>query len=243
MSESENPTESFGELERVLGYVFRNGELLTSALTHRSFVNERSAPTLGDNERLEFLGDAVLGLSVAHLLMQVYPERSEGELSKMRSALVSETVLVARARDLDLGVWLFLGRGEESTGGRKKPSLLADAMEALVGAIYLDGGFEAAHAFVGRIYDQALHQADASEYRDHKTLFHERAAQAKRAVRYELLKQAGPQHNRSFTVSLIVDDVAVAEGQGRSKKEAEQAAAKRALQLWVEQEESNKKPA
>jgi len=214
------------ELEQRLGYRFQSRGQVETALTHKSFANEHS-PQLPHNERMEFLGDAVVSLVVGHLLMASNPEWSEGELSKARSALVSATGLAELAQSLELGQALRLGRGEERTGGRDKPSIMADSFEALTAAIYLDGGYEVTFEVLRRLFDPLLNDAlRGIRQRDPKTHLQERIqAVYKRAPSYDLVDTYGPEHDLRFTVELIVEDTPLATGVGRTKKEAEQRAA------------------
>ncbi len=210
-----------------IGHSFGDESLLEAALTHRSFRNERPKLAPSDNERLEFLGDAVLGAAVAVLLFEAYPDAQEGELTRKRADLVCESTLAAIARDLDVGTALRLGRGEDKSGGREKPRLLASAFEAIVGAVYVDGGREAAHALVTRMFHERLTGATAR--RDHKSRLQEIVqARGESAPRYTLVRAEGPDHERRFFVSVSAGGTS-AEGEGRSKNEAEQAAACLAL--------------
>jgi ribonuclease III len=223
-------------LEAKLGYRFRDGRLLEAALTHRSFLNEQQPPGREHNERLEFLGDAVLGLTVGHLLMEQSPVRSEGELSKKRAAVVNEEGLARVAVQIGLGDWLFLGRGEEQTGGRHKPSLLADACEAVMAAIYLDGGYAEALRVARLLFDPRLREAQEGPGADYKTRLQERAQAALHcAPRYAVTSETGPDHDKIFEVAITLSGREYARGTGRSKKEAEQRAAAVALQI-VERE-------
>ncbi len=216
-------------LEEKLGYRFAERARLEEALTHKSFLNENPDCGRAHNERLEFLGDAVLDLAVGHLLMEREPSRAEGELSRRRATVVSEPSLAEVARNIDLGQWLFLGRGEEQSGGRQKPSVLADALEAVLGATYLDGGFPAAHAVVARLFAVRLDSAGRAAAEDWKTRLQEEAVRRRLSVRYQLVATTGPDHDKRFEVALQLGDVERARGQGRSKKEAEQRAAELAL--------------
>lgn len=211
-----------------LAYVFKDVRLLHRALTHRSYVNECAEPAVADNERLEFLGDAVLDLVVSNELMQRLPQAREGELSRVRASMVSEPALAELARTLGLGPALRLGRGEELSGGRDKPSLLADGFEALVAAMYLDGGMEVATQFVlSRVKMPTPEEIRSS---DSKTaLQHRVQAEFKVAPRYRLARSEGPDHAKVFYVEITVSDRVMAQGAGSSKKEAEQAAAAAAL--------------
>ncbi|MBI1920232.1 MAG: ribonuclease III [Geobacter sp.] len=224
------------DLQQRIGYRFGDTGLLREALTHRSYLNETGDLSLKDYNRLEFLGDAVIDLQVTLRLLERFPTSREGDLSRMRAALVDEEALAALARDLDLGDHLLLGKGEERSGGREKRSILADAYEALVGATFLDGGMEAAAKLIDAqmsplIDDPALPQKGT----DFKTLFQE-SAQSRWGVtpRYALKETSGPDHLRTFCVQAFVEDRLLAEGCGRSRKEAEQAAARAALEQLKE---------
>ena len=225
-----DPSRSYAPLEERLGYRFRDGALCETALTHTSWVNETSDSARSDNERLEFLGDAVLALVVSDLLMRRLPGRAEGELTRMRAALVSESGLSRAAAEIDLGAWIFLGRGEERTGGRMRPSILADALEALMGAVYLDGGLSAAAAVAERLFDGALADVERYVRLDHKSRLQERAqALLQVAPVYSVVAAEGPDHDKRFHVALTLGGREVARAIGRSKKEAEQSAAAEAL--------------
>lgn len=218
-------------IEERTGYRFCNEQLLESALTHSSFLNESAESSLSDNERLEFFGDSVLSLFISHRLLKEFPGKSEGELSKMRAALVDESALSRSATALGIGGVIRLGRGEERSGGRTKKAILADAFEALIGALYLDGGADAAIPVIDRHY--ALLSSGGGiilEGRDSKSEFQE-AAQASLGVlpRYEDVGAAGPDHARIFTVTVFLGDELMGEGSGRSKKVAEQEAARKGL--------------
>lgn len=216
----------FERLERLLGYSFARQVLLEQALTHRSYANENRAEAALDNEKLEFLGDAVLDLVVGHLLMDEYPSMSEGELSVTRAQVVSEAGLSELAAELGLGDFLRLGRGEERTGGRHKPSLLADAFEALVAAVYLDGGFDEARSLVKRLLDRRLRGIDSTGFYDFKTRLQESAqAKLKATPEYRVVGEAGPDHDKTFEVAVLIKDREWARAAGKSKKDAEQRAA------------------
>jgi ribonuclease III len=223
---AENP---YARLEQRLGYAFRDRARLESALTHKSFVNENPTWPRADNERLEFLGDAVLGLTVAHLLMEAVPERAEGELSRLRAAIVSEQGLADVAAELDLGAWLFLGRGEEQSGGRRKPSVMADACEALIAAIYLDGGYPAAFESVRVLFGDRVRRVPEAGAGDFKTKLQERAARRRMQVRYTVVDERGPDHDKTFEIAASLGDREYARASGKTKKEAEQRAAAEAL--------------
>lgn len=220
------------ELEAILGHSFRNRRLLEEALTHRSLLNEVLEQGRRDNERLEFLGDAVLGLLIAEWVMQAYPEELEGELTRLRSALVKEKKLAEVANGLNLGKFLYLGKGEEQMKGRQKRSILADALEAIVGAVYLDGGLEKACDFVRRTFGTLLEEArtDQRLLTDAKTRLQElMLALFRRSPVYEVAEEQGPDHAKTFVIHLRLNDRTLACGKGKSKKEAEQDAAERFL--------------
>jgi len=222
-------------LEGQLGHTFRDRHFLVNAVTHKSYVNERSAsalggPALSSNERLEFLGDAVLGLLVTHLLMEACPGSSEGYLSLLRSQIVSEESLSELARAIDLGQWLLLSRGEEQSGGRQKPSLLADAYEALFGALYLDSGFAVCLIVARRLLTGAVERAQGRGAPDQKSALQELLQSQKRTrPRYEVVSTSGPDHDKIFEVAVFLEDRHLAQASGRSKRAAEQAAAALAL--------------
>lgn len=212
-------------LEEVVGYRFKDPLLLKQAMTHKSFASERGTGVC--NERLEFLGDSVLAAVVAHQLFEEYPDESEGSLSKKKSFLVSRPSLTVWAEELGLGDHLYLGVGEETTGGRTRRSLLANALEALIGAMYLDGGYDAAAAFV-RAWCARRH-GDLLET-DHKSRLQE-ILQKKHKMPpiYELSSSTGPEHDKTFSVTVRIGARILGKGAGKSKKEAEQASARDAL--------------
>ncbi len=219
------------DLENAISYRFKDRSLLNEALTHPSFVNESGGKVTNDNQRLEFLGDAVIGLLLSQEIFLRYPQSREGELTRIRSSLVDEASLALLAGMIDLGSYLLLGRGEEKTGGRDKPSLLADAYEALMAAVYLDGGLEAVAVLIRTHFSVLLErpgpQASASDY---KTQFQELAhLLTSLAPRYLLQGLSGPDHQRIFSVVVFVGDDLMGHGSGRSKKEAEQAAAREGI--------------
>ncbi|MFT3916038.1 MAG: ribonuclease III [Anaeromyxobacteraceae bacterium] len=219
-------------LEARLGLTFSDRTRALAALTHKSYVNEhRDEEGLCDNERLEFLGDAVIDLAVSHRLMEKFPGAREGELSKMRAAVVDEQGLAEMARALDLGALLRLGRGEELTGGRRKASLLADALEAVVAAIYLEAGLRPVLGLIERFLGEAFARASAGTLdRDWKTQLQELAQSRLRATpRYRVVAEHGPDHSKVFEVETDLRGELVGRGTGRSKKDAEQAAARFAL--------------
>lgn len=219
-----------------LGYRFSAPELLQQALTHRSFHNECPGGGEPHNERLEFLGDAVLELCVSSRLMERLPDAREGELTKLRAMVVSEASLAGCAAECGIGDHLRLGRGEDQSGGRQKSSILSDAFEAVLGAVYLDGGFGAANATVERLLGPLLEAAvEGGLDGDHKTRLQELAQRVHHQMpRYAVVEEQGPDHAKVFTVSVCLGEREVARGEGPSKKVAEQAAARRALDLLGE---------
>jgi ribonuclease-3 len=215
----------YSELEAVLGYQFLDRERLAQALRHASWCNEQ-AELVEDNERFEFLGDAVLDLVVGHRLMTRFPTLREGELSVTRAQVVSEAGLSEVAGALQLGQWLLLGKGEEKSGGRQKPSILADAFEAILAAVYLDGGFAAAEAMVGRLLAQRIENVELKNFYDFKTRLQETSqARLKTTPTYRVISELGPDHDKRFVVAVSIGDDEWARAVGRSKKEAEQMAA------------------
>jgi ribonuclease-3 len=220
-------------LQRVVAYRFRDRGLLEQAMTHTSWAHESGARAVADNETLEFLGDACLGFVIADLLCRECPDYDEGQKSKLKAALVSTTTLARQAERLGLGDCLRLGKGEDKTGGRRKPALLADAYEALLAAIYLDGGFEQVRSFIARdfadLVERASHETHIS--RDYKSALQERLqAQGEPLPDYRLVATAGPDHHKEFLVELAIRGAAISEGRGPSKKDAEQDAARLALE-------------
>ena len=218
------------KLEASLGHSFQDKALLTEALTHRSFANECQVENLPDNERLEFLGDAVLDLVTSEYLMATLPEAPEGQLTRIRAEVVSMPGLARIAGSLDIGSAMLLGKGEERSGGREKSSLLADAVEALIGAVFTDGGFDAARAVVLPLFVPMLEEASNVEGQDFKSRLQEMLQASQRALPlYKVADASGPDHERIFLVEVILDDTVISSGQGRTKKSAEQAAAELAL--------------
>ena len=222
------------ELEKKLRYAFRDASLLEQALCHSSYANERRSKHLQSNERLEFLGDSILGLVTAEFLYRRHPDWPEGELTRSRAALVCERSLYNIALDLNLGEHLHLGRGEETGGGRNRPSILADAVEAVIAAVYLDGGMDEASALIRRCLLDAVAEEERPEKRnrDYKTILQELIQRnPEQVMSYALLDEQGPDHAKVFTMEVRVNGERLGEGTGRSKKEAEQAAAKAALEI------------
>jgi len=220
--------------EQTIGHVFRDPALLDQALTHKSYVNEAKHKHLKHNERLEFLGDAVLTLVMSEHLAGLFPESTEGDLSKLKARLVSEVSLATASRRLDLGALLQLGRGEELTQGREKPSILANTLEAVVAAIYLDAGLEAARKFVLRIFSSEFQDVQevggSAALHDYKTRLQEWCQKEYDTLpHYVIVRETGPDHQKMFEVQLTVRGDVLGVGMGRTKKEAEQMAAKQAL--------------
>ncbi len=221
------------ELEDVIGYHFKDKGNLQLALTHSSYANERRAEGLTSNERLEFLGDSVLNIITSDYIYKKHPELPEGELTKTRAAIVCESSLMKCADKISLGEYLYLGRGEENTGGRKRTSILSDAFEALIGAIYLDGGIENAGSFILRSMEEIYRNINNKEvFKDYKTHFQEMIQkQSDQHITYKILDEKGPDHDKIFVAQLLVGNKSYGTGEGRTKKEAEQNAAKAALEL------------
>ena len=223
-------------LQQGLGYTFEEQQLLKTALTHSSYSRERGNGC-ACNERLEFLGDAFFDAIIGEELFRVFPEREEGFLSRIRATIVCEKSLAQTARNLGLGDYLLLGHGEEKTGGRRRESILADAMEAIIGAVYLDGGFESVRAVVLDLFRAVIEDARREKYiiHDYKTHLQEQLqARGITDIRYEMTGQTGPDHDKTFTVCLYVNGSPAAEGTGKSKKQAEQKAAQQALERGLE---------
>ena len=230
-----NQLKGWEKLEEVCGYRFRDSSLMRQALCHSSFVNEHKRIYHHDNERLEFLGDAVLELATSRFLFDRYPGMPEGDMTKLRASLVCEPTLAMCAREFDLPRYLLLGRGEEMTGGRKRDSIVSDALEALIGAIYLDGGFESADAFIRRFVLNDI---------EHKRLFYDSKTILQEVVQrdfrdcetvYELIREEGPDHAKRFVVDVQLNGRCLGNGSGSTKKAAEQEAAYHAL-IALEQE-------
>lgn len=218
--------------ESLLGHTFQNPSYLKEAISHSSYANENRLPC---NERLEFLGDAVLGMTVSEYLFSRKPAISEGEMSRIRSQSVCETALSFHARKMGIGPYLLLGKGEAASGGSDRASVLADAMEAIIAALYLDGGREKATRFILSFLTETIEEAiDAGAVRDYKTALQEKH-QGKNAqpLSYKVIRESGPDHAKEFTVSVFLGKESLGTGTGRTKKAAEQAAAKKALEGTV----------
>lgn len=222
------------DIQQRIAYQFSNAELLEIALTHKSYANENKVTY--HNERMEFLGDAVLNLVVSEYLMKTCPDSTEGDLSRLRAAVVSEPALAAIAREIGLGSYILLGRGEEQTGGRDKGSLLANCLEALIASIYLDTGKEPADAFVIRFFENIIKKTCTSRGTlDHKTGLQELCQERlKQLPEYKVVSESGPDHQKQFEVEVWIKGQVSGRGIGRSKKEAEQRAAKEAIARLTE---------
>ena len=223
------------ELEKIIGYKFRDRKNLVLALTHSSYANDLKLGKLAHNERLEFLGDAVLELSSSEALFEMYPEKKEGELTRLRASIVCEPTLAACARDISLDKYLMLGRGEEQTGGRNRDSVVSDAFEALIGAIYIDGGFASAKDFVSKFVMNDVENKHL--FYDSKTILQEMLQKVfKERVEYVLVEETGPDHNKQFTVDAVFDGKVIGSGTGKTKRKAEQQAAYEAIKKIKEQD-------
>ncbi len=219
--------EKIKELEEKIGYEFKKKELIWQALTHSSFSNEQKINKYKNYERLEFLGDAVLELLSSQFFFETYPDMPEGEMTKLRSSMVCELALAYCARDISLGNYLLLGKGEEITGGRTRDSIISDVMEAVIGALYLDGGLSEADAFVKKYILSDLESKQL--FYDSKTILQEEVQRDGQSLTYELVSETGPDHDKVFMVEARIDGQTVGKGQGRNKKSAQQQAAYQAL--------------
>lgn len=223
------------EFEEQIGYQFSNGRLLAQALTHSSYANERHMGKQADNERLEFLGDAVLEIVSSEFLFHKYPKYPEGELTRLRASMVCEPTLAFCTRELNLGRYLLLGKGEDMTGGRERKSILSDALEAVIGAIYLDGGFASAKEFIYRFILNDIEHKQL--FFDSKTILQE-VVQGKNGeeLNYRLVSEEGPDHDKKFVIEARIGEIPYGCGTGRTKKSAEQEAAYHTLLKLKEQE-------
>lgn len=221
-------SRDLNELEEKIDYQFQNGKLLRQAMIHSSFANEHRLDKSSCNERLEFLGDAVLEIVSSDFLFHKYSEKPEGELTKIRASIVCEPTLAYCASDIDLGSYLLLGKGEEATGGRGRNSVVSDALEALIGAIYLDGGFANAKEF---IHNFILNDIEHKQlFYDSKTILQEMVqASSTERLEYEILREEGPDHNKTFEVRAMLGDEEIGRGSGKTKKAAEAVAAYRGI--------------
>lgn len=218
------------KFQEVIGYHFHDEKLLRQALTHSSFANEKHLKKHSDNERLEFLGDAVLEIISSEFLYKEYPDKPEGELTKLRASIVCEPTLALCTKDIALGEYLLLGKGEDQTGGRGRKSILSDALEAVIGAIYLDGGFANAKEFIHKYILTDIEHKQL--FYDSKTILQEIVQEnGTQPVEYILTKEEGPDHNKNFTVEARVNGKVMGQGSGHTKKAAEQAAAYQAIRV------------
>lgn len=217
------------EFEKIIGYKFKNEKLLYTALTHSSFANEHKKTSVQHNERTEFLGDAVLELISSDILFHKYPQMPEGDLTKLRASLVCEPTLALDAKEINLGKYLFLGKGEEATGGRNRDSVTSDALEAVIGAIYLDGGLDKAYEFVQKFVLNDIEKKKL--FSDSKTHLQEMviAADKGNVLTYEIVGESGPEHNKKYEANVLLGNQVIGNGSGRTKKAAEQQAAYNAL--------------
>lgn len=215
------------EFEEKIGYTFADPDLLVTALTHSSYSNEKRLKKYQCNERLEFLGDAVLELVSSEYIFQNNLTKPEGILTRIRASYVCEPTLALCAREIDLGYYILLGKGEDASGGRERDSILSDALEATIGAIYLDGGFEQAREYINRFILQDIEQKKL--FYDSKTILQEMVQGKHRSLHYELLSESGPDHDKSFTVAVLIDGKQMASATDRTKKKAEQSAAYQAI--------------
>lgn len=237
MKNNKNWAKMLEPLQENLNYRFKNVNLLRTALTHSSYANENKMKITDNNERLEFLGDTIINLIVSQYLYKKYPNYPEGELTKIRAKVVCESSLAFAARKIDLGKYMLLGKGEDATGGRERDSILADASEALVGAIYIDSDFETTNKLLLENFEADLVYAVAKGalFIDYKTDLQENLQKITRAkIEYKVVKEEGPDHNKIFHIAVLVDNKTVGTGTGRNKKEAEQMAAKDALLILGE---------
>lgn len=230
-----NKHEILEKMQEVLNYSYVNSKLLEEALTHSSYANEHRNHQVKDNERLEFLGDAILDLIISEYLFKKFPDMPEGDLSKMRASIVCEGSLAKMAKKMTLGQFILLGKGEELTGGRERASILADAFEAVTGSLFLDGGFEQARGFIHTTLVNEVEQSESIEalYTDYKTLLQECIQKVSMSpIYYEVVGEEGPDHDKHFQVEVFHDNQSLGRGIGKSKKEAEQDAARKALNLY-----------
>ena len=225
------PAPDWKGLEKNIGYTFHDIGLLKNALTHSSYANE-SKKSSGSNERLEFLGDSVLGYVVADYLFRNCPHLPQGDLTKTRAALVCEKACCGFSRQLEVGKYLLLSHGEQNSGGNARPSILADAFEAIIAAIYLDGGMEEARTFILRFVKPMIQTARPKPFKDYKTMLQEIIQKnPEESLEYVLTGESGPDHDKHFSVEVHLNSNVIGKGGGRSKKEAEQQAAREALEL------------
>ncbi|OEH85782.1 ribonuclease III [Desulfuribacillus stibiiarsenatis] len=224
----------FELLQHELGIQFINKKLLYQAFTHASYINEHRKELKHDNERLEFLGDAVLELTISEHLFKSYPKMKEGDLTKLRAAIVCESSLVSYAMQLNFGAYILLGRGEENTGGRKRPALLADVFEAFIGALYLDQGLGSVSQFLEKHVFPSISQGQFKEVRDYKSALQEYVQEKGIGlIEYRIINEKGPAHQKTFVSRVFLDGQPIGEGMGKTKKEAEQEAANVTLKIII----------
>jgi ribonuclease-3 len=229
-SQLDRNRELFQQLQERVDITFKDERLLIQAFTHSSYVNEHRAQTFEDNERLEFLGDAVLELTVSQYLFKQFPKMSEGEMTKLRAAIVCEPSLVKLAEDLQFGQLILLGKGEEMTGGRERPALLADVFESFVGALYLDQGLDAVYRFLSKYVFPKVSEGEFDQVTDYKSQLQELVQHDNLGdIAYQIVQEKGPAHNREFVSEVFLNSKSIGVGVGKSKKEAEQRAAEKAL--------------
>lgn len=220
------------QLEKIIGYQFKDKNILTEALTHSSYANETKGKHIVCNERLEFLGDSVLSVVVSEYIFKTYTDIPEGELTKLRASLVCEKSLFEFAKKINLGDYLILSRGEKNSGGTKRPSILSDAFEALIAAVFLDGGIEEAKKFILGLIKPEINSHKQNVFKDYKTTLQEIIQKNPgEHLEYYLIGESGPDHNKHFTVEVHLNSNVIGKGGGKSKKEAEQQAAREALEL------------
>lgn len=224
--------EKLKNFEEISSYTFNDISLLDNALTHRSYANENQELSCKDNERLEFLGDAVLELCISDILMKKFSDYTEGQLSKLRASLVNEQPLTEQAKKFRLGDFLLLGKGEEFSGGRTKNSILSDTFEAVIAAIYLDSGYEKTYELINDLFQPLIENGlDNTIYRDYKTNLQEISQNKFKVIpKYNLIHEYGPDHDKTFRIKLSISDILITIGVGKNKKEAEQQAAKKAIE-------------
>lgn len=221
------------EIEKSIGYTFKDKNLLITALCHRSFVHENKGINIHNNERLEFLGDALLQLAITHLIMNIFPDYTEGELSKLRAGIVNETQLSIIAMELKLGSYILLGKGEEHSNGRTKNSILSDTYEAILGAVYKDTGYDNTCRIVAHHFNNILYSPETI-HNDYKTDIQELTQKMFQEIpEYILEQETGPAHDKTFTVRLMLAGKSIAVGFGKNKKSAQQDAAKRAYNIFL----------
>lgn len=230
-----NQKHTLEEMENLLHYQYKDKKLLDIALTHSSYANEHRGAEVKDNERLEFLGDAILDLIISDYLFKKFPDMPEGDLSKTRASIVCEGALAKMALKMKLGKYLLLGKGEELTGGRERASILADMFEAITGSLFLDGGFDVASQFIHDTLIKVVEQKESISdlYTDYKTLLQEYIQKrSTNPIHYEVIKEEGPDHDKHFYVEVFHESRSLGRGIGKSKKEAEQDAARKALNTY-----------